>query len=86
MAVSAKKFSACRALAESGDPEAQKTLGTYYAEGNGVEQSDTEAIRWFRAAAKQNNPEAQYYLGLCAMNGKGLPRDEAEGLSGSAPR
>ncbi|MBQ3454612.1 MAG: hypothetical protein IJG25_07065, partial [Thermoguttaceae bacterium] len=38
MAVSAKKISACRALAESGDPEAQKTLGTYYAEGNGVEQ------------------------------------------------
>ena len=40
-----------RPLAEQGVAPAQYRLGTLYAEGKGVEQSDTTAAAWYHRAA-----------------------------------
>ncbi len=37
-----------RVLAEQGDAAAQSDLGAMYANGQGVPQDDTEAVRWYR--------------------------------------
>ena len=47
-----------RALAEQGDATAQVNLGVRYANGRGVPQDDTEAVRWYRLAADQGYASA----------------------------
>lgn len=34
--------------AEGGDAVAQATMGAWYADGIGVAQSDTEAVKWYQ--------------------------------------
>ena len=48
---SEESFEDLIALAEAGDPDAQYNLGVMYANGRGVTQDDTEAVRWYRLAA-----------------------------------
>ena len=50
-------------------------LGVRYANGQGVEQNDAEAVKWYRLAAKQNHVEAQLVLGYRYQRGEGVPRD-----------
>ena len=45
--------------AQNGDAEAQYNLGSAYARGEGVEQDDAEAVKWWRLAAEQGNVDAQ---------------------------
>ena len=54
-----------RKAAEQGDAEAQCKLGNCYYYGNGVDEDETEAIKWYRKAAEQGNEEAQNNLGNC---------------------
>ena len=54
---------AVRLAAEQGVWLAQYTLGYMYAEGRGVPQDETEAVRWFRLAADQGHAAASYFLG-----------------------
>jgi len=50
-----------------------------YAEGRGVAQNYTEAMKWYRLAADQGYAEAQVNLGMMYYNGgQGVPRDYAE--------
>ena len=51
-------------LAQSGEPRAQYDLGLMYDKGQGVPQSDAEALQWYERAAEQGEPRAQYNLGL----------------------
>ena len=67
-----------RAKAEQGDAKAQVVLGANYAEGNGVSQSNTEAVKWFRKSAEQGLAEAQFALGGCYLEGKGISKNETE--------
>ena len=46
-----------------------------YEFGEGVEQSDAEAAKWYRKAAEQGYAEAQLHLGNCSRNGQGLPQN-----------
>lgn len=39
---------------------------------NLVEQSDTQAVYWFKKSAEQGNAKAQYNLGLAYYYGKGV--------------
>ena len=64
-------------LAESGDAEAQFELGNCYAQGNGVEQSMTDAIEWYCKAAEQGNADAQYHLGVIYGNGLAADMNQA---------
>jgi uncharacterized protein len=64
-------------LAEAGNAAAQYQLGTLYAEGKGVEQSDTTAAAWFARAANQGIAAAQYNLAASYAEGLGIPKDDA---------
>ncbi|MGI2031809.1 tetratricopeptide repeat protein [Rhizobium panacihumi] len=61
--------------AEKGDPDAQVSLGTFYAAGLGVEQNFDEAAKWYRRAADQNSPAGLYFLGMMHFTGKGVKED-----------
>jgi len=64
-----------RTLAESGDPGAQYELGARYHNGDGVPQSDPEAVKWFTRAAEQGHIVSQAMLGYFYWVGQGVPRD-----------
>jgi len=49
--------------AENGSMSAQMELAKCYLEGNGVDQSQSEAAKWFEIVAKQNNLEAMIACG-----------------------
>jgi len=66
--------------AESGDANAEFELGVRYAEGCGVDQSDEEAVKWYRKAAENGNVNAQFNLGICYAFGDGVPKSEALAL------
>jgi TPR repeat protein len=65
-------------LAEKGDSRAQHFIGVLYQLGKGVNQSDTEAIRWYRMAADQGYADAQENLGRKYEDGRGVPQDYVE--------
>ncbi len=61
--------------AEAGDADAQNFVAWRYHEGNGVEQSDDEAARWWQLAADQGHIPATNSLGACYSDGKGKPKN-----------
>jgi TPR repeat protein len=61
-------------------PCAQNNLGAMYADGEGVRQDFTEAVKWWRLAADQGHAGAQYNLGLMYEKGQGVRQDYAEAL------
>jgi TPR repeat protein len=64
-----------RALARSGDSEAQFVLGARFA--NGGNKSDyAEAAQWYLKAAEQNHALAQFNLGIMYLKGQGVRRDK----------
>ena len=64
--------------AEKGDADAQNSLATAYAAGEGVQQDDAEAVKWFRRAAEQGYASAQFNLGVMFARGRGVLQDHAE--------
>ena len=67
-------------LAEQGSVSAQFNLGMMYAEGKGVSQDDTIAVRWFMLAAERGNVSAQVNLGFMYQYGKGVTKNEEEAV------
>ena len=57
---------------------AQHRLGYMYANGQGVQKDDAQAVKWFRKAAEQGNAKAQYCLGVMYDSGIGVQKDEAQ--------
>ena len=66
--------------AEQGDANAQFNLGVCYANGLGVAEDATEAVKWFRKAAKQGSAAAQCNLGVCHANGLGVVKNVMESV------
>lgn len=64
-----------QARAASGEAQAQYDLARFYERGQGVPQSDAEAVRWLMAAAAQDHPEAALDLGWMLANGYGVEKD-----------
>jgi len=64
-----------RQMAEKGDPAAQNLLGLRYFSGEGVNQDEREAARWFTKAAEQGNVSAQSRLGSIYFRGRDLPQN-----------
>ena len=58
--------------AEQEDSIAQNNLGNCYYNGDGIDQSYEEAVKWYRKAAEQEYAKAQYNLGNCYENGEGV--------------
>lgn len=66
--------------AQAGDSAAQLKLGKAYEDGNGIPQSDNQAVKWYRAAAEQGNAIAQNDLGLMFRLGRGVEQDKMEAV------
>ena len=66
--------------AESGNAAAEYTLGEAYARGDGVAQSDTQAVKWIRKAAGQGLTIAQYRLATFYEKGRGVGQDNSRAL------
>lgn len=77
-AVEVPDVNAVKARAEKGEAEAQKTLGSLYSKGLGLEQDYKQAAHWYRLAADQGHAGAQIALGELYEVGQGVPRDEAQ--------
>src|SRR5258705_102442 len=52
-----------KSLAERGDSAAQYSIGAMYTNGEGVAQSYSEALKWFRLSASQGYVKADTALG-----------------------
>jgi TPR repeat protein/tRNA A-37 threonylcarbamoyl transferase component Bud32 len=74
----AEALATFKALAESGNADAQLRLGKSYAEGHGVPRDDARAAIWYRKAALQGNAEAQSRLGELYATGHGVPHSDFE--------
>jgi TPR repeat protein len=78
--LSPEEIAQLQAKADAGDSDAQVSLGRAYEDGNGVPQSDRQAVRWYRAAAEQGNAKAQNSLGLMFRSGLGVDQDKVEAV------
>ena len=67
-------------LAEGGQADAQNYIGWMYVNGEGVNQNDAEAVKWYRLAADQGDAWAQNKLGWMYENGEGVIQDDAEAV------
>ena len=66
-------------LAAQGDATAQFNLGQLHRLGKGVQQSDREAIRWYRRAALQGHAMALHNLELMYGDGR-VPAEEQQAV------
>ena len=64
--------------AHTGNPAAQNELGLRLLQGNGVQQNDTLACRFFGQAAKQKYPRAIVNLAYCVRHGRGITKDSIQ--------
>ncbi|MBK8066056.1 MAG: sel1 repeat family protein [Rhodanobacteraceae bacterium] len=69
-----------RQAAESGHAQAQFTLGSMYAFGQGVDESKATARAWYEKAAAQHHPRALFNLGLYHDRGIGVAEDRPRAL------
>ena len=67
-------------LAEKGQALAEYILGLMYANGQGVPESYTEALKWLQKAAEQGEAKAQFSVGVIYFKGLGMPANQAEAL------
>lgn len=67
--------------AEKGDPDAQFSLGNRYLNGEGVDQDNFAALRWFTLAAESGNANAQYNIAVMYLNGIGVIKDPAQAVT-----
>ena len=66
-------------IAKEGNPGAQSNLGDMYANGLGVDEDQTEALRWHKLAADQGVPKSTLFVGLAYASGKGVDKDKVKG-------
>jgi TonB family protein len=69
---------ATRQSAERGDAEAQYKLSMIYLNGDGVERSLEQGMKWIRRAADQGHGKAQEGLGMLLQRGAGGQANLAE--------
>lgn len=64
--------------AEQGAPEAQFTLGSLYANGDGIALNYVKAAHWIGRAAEAGLSAAQPVMGWLCANGYGVEQDDAK--------
>ena len=64
--------------AEQGDAASLYKVGLLYCRGDGVEQDEKEAVKWYLKAAELGYAEAQFDLGMRYNMGWGIPKDDVE--------
>ena len=71
----AQALAILKPLAESGNSEAQVTLGIMYDFGHGVAKDPAKAIEWYIKAAEQGIPVVQHDVGVKYFQGQGVEQD-----------
>ena len=71
-------LAATKLKAEQGDADAQKTLGTMYAKGQGVEEDYKEAAKWYLKSAEQGHAGSQVAIAELYEAGQGVTQDNTE--------
>jgi uncharacterized protein len=66
--------------ANAGEPFAQNQIGLMYERGEGLPQSPSEAVRFFKLAAAQGLHYAQYNLARLYKRGEGVRQDYVEAI------
>lgn len=61
--------------ADHGDSRAQLLLGRIYSNGQGVQRSEAEAMKWYQRAAIQGDAEAQLKIGDMYFEGQAVAQD-----------
>ncbi|MCU1718103.1 sel1 repeat family protein [Pseudomonas sp. 5P_3.1_Bac2] len=72
-----ERANAIVAAARTGLPHAQTLLGQILLNGQGIEQDQALAIKWFKIAASQGDAMAFNMLGRCYEHGWHLDKDES---------
>ena len=67
-----------RKAADQGNTEAQYLLGECCFYGNGLEENEEEAVKWWLKAAKKGHAESQFWLGNCYYMGQGVEENLKE--------
>lgn len=60
--------------------EAQFYLGLAYYNGEGMEQSKSQAVYWWNKAAEHGNANAQFNLGVAYDNGEGVEQSSSKAI------
>lgn len=68
------------AEAKAGEPGAQYLLGFMYAEGQGLKQDFSEAVKWYTKAANQGHAGAQLMLGMMYGEGRAVKKDDRKAV------
>src|SRR5262249_38160990 len=66
--------------AEAGDAAAQFQAGVAFETGEGAQQDDAAAVKWYRRAADAGSVAAQNNLGGMFLRGLGVTQDDGEAL------
>jgi len=69
-----------RDAADQRHADAQYNLGSMFANGRGMAQSNEEAVQWYRMAADQGHAEAQSNLGSMFKQGCGVAQSNEEAV------
>jgi len=72
-----QQFADLRSKAEEGISWAQYDLGLMYAQGQGTEKNQAEAVKWFRKAADKGDDKAQEFFKLM-YDVQGVAKSEVE--------
>ena len=70
-----------RALAESGDMDAQMSLGQLYRYGDSVQRDDEEAVKWYVRASQQGSDVAFHNLRMMHLEERATLADLRRALS-----
>ncbi len=73
--ISSDTASAIFRAANSGDADAQLSLGVAYLASMGAASDLNDAVKWFKQAAKQQNASAEEALAIAYLNGAGTEKN-----------
>ncbi len=65
-------------VAQQGNAQAQRLLGSMYLQGMGTPQNETDAAKWFRLAAAQGDGASMQSLASLLIQGRGVQYDVEE--------
>ena len=71
----------CTREAQSGDVNAERSLGVMYLQGNGIARDPAQAFAWFKKAADGGNRDAAYQVASMYDAGRGVSRDASQATS-----
>jgi TPR repeat protein len=71
----------CTREAQSGDVNAERSLGVMYLQGNGIARDPAQAFAWLKKAGDGGNRDAAYQVASMYDAGRGVPRDATQATS-----